>query len=58
MLQNITVVKANLYSEQIANVIEWGCTECKKNQKEYTYNIEDRYKLQCKRCGSTFTRKI
>lgn len=58
MLQNITVVKAKLYPEPIADVIEWGCPECKQNQKEYTYHIEDRDKLQCKRCGSTFTRKI
>lgn len=56
MLQGTTVVEAKVYPEPGADIIEWACPECKQNQKEYTYNIEDRKKLQCKRCGRTYTR--
>lgn len=54
----ITHVKAKVYPECKADVIEWDCPECEQHHKEYTYHIEDRRKLYCKRCGKTFTREI
>lgn len=56
-LQKTTIVRAKIYPEPTADIIEWLCPECGQNQKEYTYHIEDRHELQCERCGSTFTRE-
>jgi len=58
IIQKATTVKAEVYPEPRADVIEWDCPECKQHQKEYTYHIEDIDKLHCERCGKTFTRKI
>ena len=45
MLQNTTIVKAKVYPEPIADVIEWKCPECEKeisstNKKQFNYNKE------------------
>lgn len=56
ILQETTTVRAKVYSEPIAKIIEWECPECGQNQKEYTYHIKDRTELTCERCGKTFTR--
>ena len=58
LMQKTTVVKAEVHPEQIPDVIEWDCPECKRHNKEVTYHIEDRKKLQCKSCGKIFTREI
>ena len=53
-MQKSTTVEAEIHPEQISDVIEWDCPECKLHNKELTYHIEDREKLHCKSCGSTF----
>jgi len=55
VLQKIITVEAKVYPEPIADVIEWTCPGCKQHQKEYTYHIQDRNKVQCERCGKNFT---
>ena len=57
IMQKTTTVKVKVYSEPVADVIEWECPECGQNQKQYTYHIEDIVKLQCERCGKSFTRE-
>lgn len=57
IMQEVTTVKAQVYPEPIADVIEWECPECGQNQKQYTYHIKDIDKLHCERCGKTFTRE-
>lgn len=57
IMQEVTTVKTKVYTEPTADVIEWECPECGQNQKQYTYHIRDIDKLQCERCGKTFTRE-
>ena len=57
IMQKATTVKAKVYPEPIADVIEWECPVCGQNQKQYTYHLEDIDKLHCERCGKTFTRE-
>ena len=57
IMQKTTTVKAKVYPEPIADIIEWECPECRQNQKEYTYHLEGRNKLQCERCGKTFLKE-
>jgi len=56
-MQKTTAVKAKVYPEPIADVIEWECPECGQNQKQYTYHIKDIKKLHCERYEKTFTRE-
>ncbi len=55
--QKVTTVKTKVYPEPSLDVIEWECPECKQNQKQYTYRIKDKNKLQCERCGKICIRK-
>lgn len=55
-LQKVTHVKAKVYPEPAATVIEWTCPECEQHHIEHTYHIEGRIKLHCERCGRCFTR--
>jgi len=54
VLQETTIVKVKVYPEPVADVIEWECPECKQNQKQYTYHIQDIKKVECERCGKSF----
>ena len=54
ILQKTTIVKVNVHPEQVANVIEWDCPECEQHNKEYTYHIKNRKKVECERCGKSF----
>lgn len=56
-MQKTTTVKVKIYPEPIAGIVEWKCPECGQNQKQYTYNIKNIVKVQCERCGKTFTRE-
>lgn len=55
VMQKTTTVKAEVYPEPVADVIEWECPECEQNQKQYTYHIKNIDKLECERCGKDFT---
>lgn len=57
IMQKTTTVKVKVYPEPTAAVVEWKCPECGQNQKQYTYNIENIVKVQCERCGKTFTKE-